>query len=102
MVENFNSLLGLKIININGTYEYFVGKKKEALKFSLPSSCVIRSVSPWINGELNNTGRVFLDEFAHMLTVEFVRNGQYTVIPFPMKYLREYQRFIEKDVDFDE
>lgn len=102
MVENFNSLLGLKIININGTYEYFVGKKKEALKFSLPSSCVIRSVSPWINGELNNTGRIFLDEFAHMLTVEFVRNGQYTVIPFPMKYLREYQRFIEKDVDFDE
>ena len=102
MFENFNSLLGLKIAKINGIYEYFVGKKKEALKFSLPSSCIIRSVSPWINGELKMNNDVFLDEFAHMLTVEFVRNGQYTVIPFPMKYLREYQRFIEKDVEFDE
>ena len=101
MFENFNSLLGLKIAKINGIYEYFVGKKKEALKFSLPSSCIIRSVSPWINGELKMNNDVFLDEFAHMLTVEFVRNGQYTVIPFPMKYLREYQHFIEKDEDFD-
>lgn len=100
--ENFNSLLGLKIAKINGIYEYFVGLKKKALKFSLPSSCVIRSVCPWINGNLSNNDKVFLDEFAHMLTVEFVRNGQYTVIPFPMKYLHEYQRFIEKDVEFDE
>lgn len=45
---------------------------------------------------------IFLDEFAHMLTVEFVRNGQYTVSPFPMKYLRENQCFIEKDAKFDE
>lgn len=102
MFENFNSLLGLKIAKINGIYEYFVGKKKEALKYSLPCSCIIRSVTPWTNGELDNSGKVFLDEYAHMLTVEFVRNGQYTVIPFPMKYLREYQRFIEKDEDFDE
>lgn len=102
MYENFSSLLGLKIAKINGIYEYFVGKKKEALKYSLPCSCIIRSVTSWINGELNDSGEVFLDEFAHMLTVEFVRNGQYTVIPFPMKYLREYQRFIEKDEDFDE
>lgn len=100
--ENFNSLLGLKITKVNGIYEYFVGKKKKALQYKLQGSCIIRSVSPWINGELNNTGEVFLDEFAHMLTVEFVRNGQYTVIPFPMKYLREYQRFIEKDEDFEE
>ena len=102
MYENFSSLLGLKIAKINGIYEYFVGKKKEALKYSLPCSCVIRSVTPWANGELNISGEVFLDEYAHMLTVEFVRNGQYTVIPFPMKYLREYQRFIEKDEVFDE
>lgn len=49
---------------------------------------------------MNNN--IFLDEFAHMLTVEFVRNGQYTVSPFPMKYLRENQCFIGKDVVFDE
>lgn len=49
---------------------------------------------------MNNN--IFLDEFAHMLTVEFVRNGQYTVSPFPMKYLRENLCFIGKDVVFDE
>lgn len=37
-----------------------------------------------------------------MLTVEFVRNGQYSVTPFPVKYLKEYIRFTEKDAEFDE
>jgi hypothetical protein len=27
-----------------------------------------------------------------MLPVDFVRHGQYTVIPFPVKYLREYYK----------
>lgn len=100
--ENFSSLLGLKLAKINGIYEYFVGKKKGALQFSLPSSCVIRSVTPWIDGDIDVNGDIFLDEFAHMLTVEFVRNGQFTVTPFPMKFLNEYKKIFEKDEEFDE
>ena len=46
--------------------------------------------------------KILFDELAHMLKVEFVRNGQYTVVPFPIKYLNEHIRFCEKDDSFEE
>jgi hypothetical protein len=30
------------------------------------------------------------EEALPLMAVEFVRNNQYTVLPFPFKYLREY------------
>ena len=30
------------------------------------------------------------EELLPLMVVEFVRNNQYTVLPFPYKYLREY------------
>jgi len=33
----------------------------------------------------------FEDQFP-LMAVDFVRNGQYTVVPFPFKYLREYAK----------
>ncbi|EGF34376.1 hypothetical protein AAULR_10975, partial [Lacticaseibacillus rhamnosus MTCC 5462] len=29
-------------------------------------------------------------KLAAMMSVEFVRSGQYTVVPYPVKYLREF------------
>ena len=99
--KNFNSFLGIKSTELNGTFKYFVGKKDTALQTSLPNSCVIRDVIPWNQDGKNPTGNIFFEKIAHMLTVEFVRNGQYTVVPFPIKYLNEYIRFCEKDEDFE-
>jgi len=99
--KNFNSFLGIKTVKQNGTFKYFVGKKMESLQQSVNCSCKIRDVIPWNEDGINPDGKILFDEFAHMLTVDFVRNGQYTVLPFPVKYLNEYIRFCEKDIDFD-
>jgi len=102
LYRHFNSVLGVKSTVLDGTFKYFVGKKKERLKTTLPCSCVIRDVIPWDKDDINPGGEILFGEFAHMLTVEFVRNGQYTVLPFPIKYLNEYIRFCEKDDSFEE
>lgn len=102
MHRNFNSFLGVKSMKMDGQFKYFVGKKESALKQSLATSCIVRDIIPWDKNGINKNGPIFFDELRHMLSVEFVRNGQYTVIPFPMKYLNEYIRFKEKDIDFDE
>ena len=102
LTKNFSSVLGIKSTELDETFKYFVGKKKEALQTSLPCSCKIRDVIPWNKDGVNSNGKILFDELAHMLTVEFVRNGQYTVIPFPIKYLNEYIRFREKDDSFEE
>ena len=102
LYKNFNSFLGIKSITFDGQFKYFVGKKKEALQSNLPTSCVIRDVIPWNRNGVNKGGPIFFNELEHMLSVEFVRNGQYTVIPFPMKYLNEYVKKKKKDEDFGE
>lgn len=102
LTKNFSSVLGIKSTELDGMFKYFVGKKKEALQTSLPCSCKIRDVIPWNKDGANPNGKILFNELAHMFTVEFVRNGQYTVIPFPVKYLNEYIRFREKDDSFEE
>lgn len=62
---------------------YFVGPKRSSLQQSVHNGCVIRKV--YSDNELPDTKKFF-----PLMSVEFVRNEQYTVIPFPFKYLREY------------
>lgn len=102
LYKNFNSFLGIKSLILDGQFKYFVGKKESALQRNLPTSCVIRDVISWTKNGINKNGPIFFNEISHMLSVEFVRNGQYTVIPFPMKYLNEYIRLCEKDDVYDE
>lgn len=98
----FNSLIGVKSTVLEDKFKYFVGKKEDGIKQSIATSCIIRDVIPWEHDMENPTGSILFDEFCHMLTVEFVRNGQYTVSPFPIKYLKEYVRFIEKDEESED
>ena len=62
---------------------YFVGPKRSSLQPSLHNGCIIRKV--YSDNSLPDANRFF-----PLMSVEFVRNEQYTVIPFPFKYLREY------------
>ena len=60
--------------------KYFVGSA-QSLNESVARSNLIRKI----------TGKTLkAEEILPMLTLTFVRNGQYTVIPFPYKYIREY------------
>lgn len=38
------------------------------------------------------SGKVDIERVLPLMDVDFVRNGQLTVVPFPFKYLREYIR----------
>lgn len=62
---------------------YYVGTKRESLNASIHNACPIRKVVSQIN-------QVDLMELFSLMDVEFVRNEQLTVIPFPFKYLREW------------
>ena len=62
-------------------FVYYVGDKSK--KVSYPNACCMRKVVSL--GE-----KLEYEELLPLMAVEFVRNSQYTVLPFPFKYLREY------------
>ena len=66
------------------SFYYFVGSKNGA-KDTVSCACTIRRVT-------SETKLITPDFLFSMLAVDFVRHGQYTVIPFPIKYLREYYK----------
>ena len=59
------------------------------MNYKVDKSCVIRKIIA--ENEIIN-----FKELLSLMAVEFVRNGQYTVLPFPFKYLREYKNIIIK------
>lgn len=88
LLENLLDIKYYRKTEYNGvkSLHYFVGTKKESLKFSIHNACPIRMVVSVINQvEFENLSFLF-----SLMDVEFVRNEQLTVIPFPFKYLREW------------
>ncbi len=65
------------------SFDYYVGAKSK--KRTFPNGCIIRKV-------VTNGDHIDYEELLPLMSVDFVRNSQYTVIPFPYKYLREYIR----------
>lgn len=64
-------------------FVYYVGAKGNNKKTKYPNACCMRKVI-----SLGET--LEYEEALPLMTVEFVRNSQFTVFPFPFKYLREY------------
>lgn len=83
--EYFGSLMDIKYFYNYDKLYYFVGTKSTSLNLSLHNACLIREV-------VATGGEIFFEQLMKLLAVEFVRNGQYTVLPFPFKYLNEYIR----------
>lgn len=81
--DYFGAVLDVKYFYESEKLYYFVGTKSKDLKWSLHNACLLR--------EVQSTGdEIFFEKVFRLLTVEFVRNGWYTVIPFSFKYLNEY------------
>lgn len=70
---------------------YYVGKKN-SMKDTLVNSCHIRKIT-MLNGELDDDFKKFILD---QLSVNFVRNNDYTVVPFLRKYIEEFKR-LNKD-----
>lgn len=68
---------------------YYAGLKKSSLKSSVPNACIVRQVLA--EKELE------FQELLPLLAVDFVKaGGCYTVLPFPFKYLHEFEENIKK------
>ncbi len=79
----FAGVLDIKYFYKDNKLYYFVGLKNKNLNLSIPNACTIREVE-------STTENIFFEEMLELLAVDFVKNGFYTVIPFPFKYLREF------------
>jgi hypothetical protein len=64
-------------------FRYYLGTKRKMLQTSLHNACIVRKV-------ISSADRIEFEALLPLLAVDFVRNNQYTVLPFPFKFLREY------------
>lgn len=88
MLENITDIKYYEDYNTDGegihSLNYYVGPRRNGLKLSVYNASIVRQV---------RAERVIeFSELLPLMAVDFVRIGQYTVLPFPYKYLREYQR----------
>lgn len=88
----FNAILDIKYFFSDDSLYYFVGTAAKNLQTSLHNACLVRKI--------NSIGKDIISfDIMKLMAVEFVRNGQYTVTPFPFKYLNEYINIIEKNIN---
>ncbi len=84
----FDASLNIKYFGETKTEAYyFVGTRKENVQFSFKDACHIRKIVA-----VDDSNLIF-KELLQTMDVDFVRTGQSTVIPFPFKYIREYNNF---------
>jgi hypothetical protein len=80
-------LVGIGLIQIENKWQYFVGAN-QSLKRNIPRALVLRCLQPLHDGP--DVIEPWFEKLAQLMSVEFVHNGQYTVLPYPAKYLREH------------
>lgn len=80
----FSACTNIKMFEDNGKNYYCVGIKKSNFPRAVPRAVNVREIETF-DGAPN-----LFDKLLPLMTVEFVRNGQLTVLPFPFKYLREW------------
>ncbi len=83
--EYFDAVLNIKYFEKEEKYYYFVGTAEKKLQQSLHNACLLREV-------ISIGEKINMQELLKLMAVEFVRNGQYTVLPFPFKYLNEIKK----------
>jgi len=82
--EILQSNLDIITFNEKEDFYYFVGTKGEGIQSKIPRASVIRKIKPYKNSKL------FFHYLLPLMNVDFVKNGDLTVKPFPFKYLEEW------------
>lgn len=84
----FDATLNIKYFGESETEAfYFVGTRDDSVQFSFKDACHIRRIVA-VSGS-----KLIFKRILPTMDVDFVRTGQSTVIPFPFKYIREYEKF---------
>lgn len=85
--EILDSQLDIHSFKENERNYYFVGIKGKGIQQSISRASVIREIETYGNSEY-----VF-ENLLPLMNVDFVKNGDLTVLPFPIKYLREWKKY---------
>ena len=86
VVKVFQHIYTLKDEEDSKKLYYYVGKK-EPMKFTLVNACHIRRITV-VEGALDDDFKKFIFD---QLSVNFIRNNDYTVVPFLRKYIEEFK-----------
>ena len=78
--------LDIRTYDEDGHTYYFVGDIGAGMQTTVGHAANIRELCT------EGSGKVDIERVLPLVDVDFVRNGQLTVVPFPFKYLREYIR----------
>ena len=82
--NNFSGLCGINYYREEGTEFYNVGfVNVNDIQGVIPNASVIYKTTVF-------KGENFIDRFLETMSVIFVKHNNFTVVPFPVKYLREY------------
>jgi hypothetical protein len=84
--EIIDSQLDIHLLEENGKLFYFVGIKGEGIQQQISRASIIREI------EAHQDSEIIFDKLLSLMNVDFVKNGDLTVLPFPIKYLREWKQ----------
>lgn len=91
VVDIFQSIHILSDVFDHYSVYYYVGSKY-TMQFDLVNANSIRKIT-FLNGEVDEErNREMIEVIISMMSVDFVRNGEYTVLPFVNKYLKEFRK----------
>ena len=82
--EILDSQLDIHFFNENNKQYYFVGIKGKGIQQQIARASIIREIKPVDDSKL------LFEKLLPLMNIDFVKNGDLTVIPFPLKYLREW------------
>lgn len=85
--EILDSQLDIHLLEDDGTLLYYVGTKGKGIKEQITRASIIRELKTYQNSE------IIFDKLLPLMNVDFVKNGDLTVLPFPMKYLKEWEQY---------
>lgn len=85
--ELLDSQLDIHTFQENESNFYFVGVKGKGIQQTISRASVIRKIETFGDSEY------IFDKLLPLMNVDFVRNGDLTVLPFPIKYIREWKKY---------
>lgn len=91
--ELLNSVIDIRKFEQDNNIYYFVGIIGAGMKPTIRNAANIRKIVPY--GDSPN----MFDKLLPLMNVTFIRNEQLTVVPFPFKYLREYENILPATVN---
>jgi len=77
-----DSLIGIRYIKHDEYARYIVGSDKNLDK-TITKASTIRELHYY-------RGKILIEDILSMMSEYFVKNGSFTVLPYPLKYIREY------------